>query len=229
MTEAFSHVETWVFDLDNTLYPASCRLFDQIDRRMGRFIADLRGCDRDEARRIQKTYFRTYGTTMRGLMTNDEIDPEVFLSYVHDIDYSPIEPNPRLDRALDALPGRKLIFTNASVDHADRVLDRLGLARHFEAAFDIRAADWRPKPDPRAYRAMVAAHDIAPAAAALVEDIAANLAPAHDLGMTTILVRNDRVDARDAADGAHVHYKTDDLTAWIEAVVSEWTEPGRSC
>lgn len=216
----FDHIETWIFDLDNTLYPAACRLFDQIDQRMGAFIADLFDCDRVEARRIQKDYFRRYGTTMRGLMTEHGIDPEPFLTYVHDIDYSPVPPSPRLDQALSRLPGRKLIFTNASVVHAERVLDRLGIGSHFEATFDIVAAGYAPKPDPGPYDRLIEQHRIEPAQAALVEDIAQNLLPAHERGMTTIWVRQDTDYARVGSDGEHIHHITENLEIWLEQVVA---------
>ena len=216
---SFADIDVWVFDLDNTLYPASCRLFDQIDRRMGAYIANLLDCDPVEARRVQKSYFRQYGTTMRGLMTEHGVEPSAFLSFVHDIDYGPVAAAPNLDRALDRLPGRKIIFTNASNAHADRVLARLGIAHHFEGAFDIHAAGYRPKPDPSAYDDMLSNHRVNPATAAMVEDIPANLAPAHDRGMTTVWVRSDTDYANIGDPSAdYVHHVTDDLATWLDCV-----------
>ena len=139
------HIETWVFDLDNTLYPATCRLFDQVDQKMGTFICDFLKLDLADARELQKRYLKEFGTTLRGLMVNHECPPERFLEAVHAIDYTAVRSDPRLDRALEQLPGRKLIFTNGSVPHAERVLDRLGVGRHFAGVFDIVAAGYWPK------------------------------------------------------------------------------------
>ncbi|MCB2099223.1 MAG: pyrimidine 5'-nucleotidase [Rhodobacterales bacterium] len=211
--------ETWVFDLDNTLYPASCDLFSQVDRRMKAFIADYLSVPEDEAFRIQKQYFRDHGTTLRGLMTHHGMAPDPFLDYVHDIDLSAVAPNPALDRALAALPGRKVIFTNASVAHAERVMDRLGVTGRFDGLFDIHAADFEPKPRPAVYDRMVAALGIEPTRAVMVEDIARNLEPAAALGMVTVWVRTDSHWGLDGADGDWVHHATDDLTAWLQGVL----------
>ena len=218
--DGLDHVEVWLFDLDNTLYPATCRLFDQIDVRMGAFIGDLFGCDAVEARRVQKDMFHRHGTTMRGLMTEHGLDPAEFLAFVHDIDYAPVPAMPGLDAALDGLGGRKIIFTNGTVVHAEQVLERLGVGHHFEATFDIVAASYAPKPDPAPYRQLVDDHDIDPRRAALVEDIAQNLKPAHDMGMATIWVRNDSEFSHHGADGDHIHHTTDDLEGWLTEVVA---------
>jgi putative hydrolase of the HAD superfamily len=214
------HVDVWIFDLDNTLYHARHNLFDQVDRRIGLFIEDLLGVDSAEARRVQKAYFRAHGTTLRGLMERHAIDPDVFLDFVHAIDYSPIPRSDGLERALDALPGRKLIFTNGTVEHALRVCERLGVWHHFEAVFDIVASDYVPKPRPEPYARLVARYDFDPRRAALFEDIARNLEPAHALGMTTVWVRTDSAWGGEGADGAHVHHATDDLAAWLEVLVA---------
>jgi putative hydrolase of the HAD superfamily len=213
-------IDVWLFDLDNTLYPASCRLFDQVDVAMGRYIADMLSLEPQEARALQKRYFREHGTTLRGLMDNHDIDPHDYLAAVHDIDLTPVAPNPRLDAALARLPGRKLIFTNGSVPHAQGVMDRLGVARHFEAIFDIVASDFVPKPEMAPYRKLLAEHAIDPTRCFFAEDSARNLVPAHDLGMTTLYVRHQaewNVDAHD--DAAYIHHRCDDLTAWLESVV----------
>ena len=175
----------WLFDLDNTLYPASCNLFDQVDQRIGAFIADLLQVDAAEAKRLQKHYFSQYGTTLRGLMDHHGIAPGAFLDYVHAIDVSPVPPSPALDAALRALHGRKLIFTNGSVAHAERVMARLGVAEHFTGVFDIVAANYQPKPNPATYAALIEQHRVDPRAAAMFEDIPRNLVPAAALGMTT--------------------------------------------
>ena len=218
------HVEAWVFDLDNTLYPASSSLFPQIDVRMRAFISQQLGLPLDEAFRLQKRYYREFGTTLRGLMLVNGLEPDAFLAYVHDIDHTVLAVSPRLDRALAALPGRKLVFTNGSEAHAVKVLDRLGIARHFEAIFDIAAARYIPKPSPEGYALMVARHGLIAERAAMVEDIHRNLLPAAAIGMTTLWVRESghpdaALDLGDDSDLAHVHYITDDLPAWLEGVV----------
>ncbi|MDX1484692.1 MAG: pyrimidine 5'-nucleotidase [Alphaproteobacteria bacterium] len=214
-------VEHWVFDLDNTLYSADCRLFHQIDRRMGEFIGARFDLGYEDARRLQKSYFRRYGTTLRGLMTNHGVDPAAYLEFVHDIDLSVIDPCPALDQALDRLSGVKVIFTNASRDHALQVIERLGIARHFEGIFDIHDADYLPKPEPETYDLFLSRHRVTPERSVLFEDTAANLKPAADRGMTTVLVTpgEDGVSNDQAAD--HVHHVTDDLAGWLEAAAGE--------
>lgn len=211
-------VDAWVFDLDNTLYPSTIGLFRQMDERMRAYIAAFLGIDEERAFALQKEYFRTYGTSLRGLMNHHRMDPAPFLAHVHDIDLSVLEPAAGLDQALGMLPGRKLIFTNASVHHAERVLDRLGVAHHFEAIFDIVAADYRPKPTLDAYHALVERFRVDPRAAAMVEDMAENLRPAARLGMTTVWVRTESEHGRQGADGDHVHHVVDDLADWLQSV-----------
>ncbi len=221
MNDAFpvlDDVEVWIFDLDNTLYPPHCNLFEQVDRRMAEFISRFLGIDRTAARRLQKRYFREHGTTLNGLMINHGLEPDGYLEYVHDIDVSPVPPSPELDAALARLPGRKIVYTNGSRAHAERVMHRLGVAARFEDIFDIVAADYRPKPDPAAYRALVARFAIDPVRAVMVEDIPRNLEPAHALGMTTVWVRRAHAWSTGGEEGAHIHHTTDDLVAWLEAV-----------
>jgi putative hydrolase of the HAD superfamily len=213
------HVETWVFDLDNTLYPARFNLFDQVDRRIGLYIQQLLKVDAQEARKVQKTYFREHGTTLRGLMDRHAIDPGHFLDYVHDIDYGAIPASPALHDALTMLPGRKLVFTNGSVGHAERVLDRLGVMDHFETVFDIAAADYLPKPRREAYDALCRRHALEPKRAAMFEDIARNLEPAHALGMTTVWIRTDSVWGQEGSDAAYVHHVAEELDGWLGALV----------
>jgi putative hydrolase of the HAD superfamily len=213
----FAHLENWVFDLDNTLYPAACNLFAQVDVKIGQFVADLLKIGMDEAVKIQKEYFRTYGTSLRGLMLHHQVDPDAFLDFVHEIDVTLIPPCPALDQALARLPGRKIIFTNGSHKHAENVINRLGISKQFEAIFDIKAADFVPKPDPFVYELMVRRHWIDPKRSIMVEDLPKNLLPAHDLGMTTVLVRTEEEWAQAGADGDHVHHVTDDLVTWLEA------------
>jgi putative hydrolase of the HAD superfamily len=220
---AFSHVRVWIFDLDNTLYPAACNLFVQVSRRMTEFISARFDLPWEEARAMQRSLFQTHGTTLRGLMTEHDIDPVAFLDYVHDIDVSPVSPTPDLARSLSRLPGRKLIHTNGSVAHALNVLDRLGCRDRFEAIFDIVAAAYLPKPDPRAYRMLAERYGVDPAEAVMVEDMARNLVPAAAMGMTTVWVESEadwaRPDRGGVGSGRHIHHVTDDLVAWLGALV----------
>jgi putative hydrolase of the HAD superfamily len=215
-----AQAQTWIFDLDNTLYPASCNLFAQVDTRIGAFIAEMLDVDAEEAHRLQKHYFRTYGTSLRGLMLHHSVDPHVFLDFVHRIDLTRIPPDPALDRALARLPGRKVVFTNGSAKHAENVMARLGVSQHFEAVFDIVAADYFPKPEPFVYDVMVRRHWIDPRRAVMIEDLPKNLVPAHAMGMTTVLVRTGSDWAQDGADGEHIHHVTDDLVAWLGDIVA---------
>jgi len=220
---AFGHVSDWIFDLDNTLYPASCRLFDQVDVLIGRYIAELLSIDPVAARKIQKDYFREHGTTLRGLMSEHGVDPHAFLDYVHAIDRSPVAANPALADALDRLPGRKFIFTNGSVSHAEAVLDRLGALGRFEDIFDIVAADFEPKPRMAPYRALVDRNGIVANRAVMIDDLPINLAPAAELGMTTVLVRTDSDWAQHEADADHVHHVIDDLASWLVGIADGLT------
>ena len=207
--------ETWVFDLDNTLYPASSRLFDQVDWRMTHFIAEYLDVDPVAARKVQKTYFREHGTTMRGLMDRHGLDPKIFLDFVHDIDLSPISPCPVLAQSLDRLPGRKIIFTNGSVGHADRITRHLGIHHHFEGVFDIVQSDYVPKPAAAVYQRFIEIFDVDPATTVMVEDMAKNLVPAAALGMTTVWVRTDTTWGGEGADDGHIDHVIDDLSAWL--------------
>jgi putative hydrolase of the HAD superfamily len=227
----FARVETWIFDLDNTLYPSECNLFAQVDQRMGSFIAEFLGVSYDEAKRVQKDYYYRYGTTLAGLMHEHKLPPERFLDYVHDIDLAPVCEAPVLGSALERLPGRKFIFTNGSRAHAERVAAKLGVLHHFDELFDIVAGDYIPKPSRQAYDRFLAAHDIEGTAAAMFEDIPHNLEAPHALGMATVLVRSTFFDhpsqkgiAEWRALPAHVHYITGDLTGFLGEILAA-TEP----
>jgi putative hydrolase of the HAD superfamily len=209
------HIEAWIFDLDNTLYPATANVFPQIDKKMKAFIGEALKLSPDEAFKLQKDYYWKYGTTLRGLMLNHKIAPDDFLAYVHDIDHSILSADSALDAALALLPGRKFIYTNGSERHAVNVMDRLGVTRHFDGIFDIRASDYIPKPDPAAYATMIARHTITPARAAMFEDIHRNLKPAADLGMTTVWVRPAEHVAKPDEDLSHCRHVIDDLVSWL--------------
>jgi putative hydrolase of the HAD superfamily len=215
---ALRHAETWVFDLDNTLYPATYNLFGQIDDRMRAYIARFLGVGLEDAYRLQKRYFREYGTSLHGLMHRHGMDPGPFLDYVHDIDITVLPPSPALEAALARLPGRKLVFTNASTRHAERVMGRLGISHHFDAVFDVIEADYRPKPEPETYNVLVQRHGLDADKTVMVEDIARNLAPAAALGMTTAWIRNDTEHGIADTDGGFIDHVVDDLVAWLETV-----------
>jgi putative hydrolase of the HAD superfamily len=217
----FDHVDTWIFDLDNTLYPASCRLFDQVERLIGAYVAQHLNLDAEQAHRLQKQYFQEYGTTMNGLMLRHGVDPHDFLEFVHAIDVSPVLPSPILAGALARLPGRKLIYTNGSVAHAERVMDRLGVREHFSDIFDIVAGKFEPKPKESSYRALIERHRIEPTRAALFEDLPQNLEPAAAMGMITVLVRTDSPWAQAGRDAPHIHHVTDDLAGWLVEIVDK--------
>ncbi len=209
------HIEAWIFDLDNTLYPASANLFPQIDTRMKAFIGRLLNLSPDDAFTLQKDYYWKYGTTLRGLMLNHDVIPDEFLEYVHDIDHSTLSADAALDAALTLLPGRKFIYTNGSERHAVNVMDRLGVTRHFDGIFDIRASNYIPKPEPAPYAEMIARHAIAPGRAIMFEDIHRNLKPAADLGMETVWVRHAENPAKPGEDLSHCGHVTEDLIGWL--------------
>ena len=221
----FGHVEAWVFDLDNTLYPHHLNLWQQVDDRIRAFLADFLKVPPEEAFRVQKDYYKRYGTTMRGLMTEHNLKPDDYLEFVHKIDHSPLEANPALGAALEKLPGRKLILTNGTRKHADAVMRRLEIHEKFEDVFDIVAAELEPKPLPQTYNRFLERHGVDPARAAMFEDLARNLAVPHALGMTTVLVvpegtrevlREDwEMEGRDAA---HVDHVTDDLVGFLQDI-----------
>ena len=224
---AFAHIDTWVFDLDNTLYPHHVNLWQQVDARIGEFVSAWLKISADEARLIQKDYYRRYGTTMRGMMTEHGVRADDYLAYVHQIDHSPLQPNPAMGTAIAKLPGRKLILTNGSADHAGNVLARLGIGSHFEAVFDIVAAELEPKPAPQTSRRFLTLHGVDPRTSAMFEDLARNLVVPHQLGMTTVLVVPDgtrevvredwELEGRDAA---YVDYFTDDLTGFLANIAA---------
>jgi putative hydrolase of the HAD superfamily len=218
----FAHVETWVFDLDNTLYSHHLNLWHQVDERIRSYVADFLKITHDEAFRLQKDYYKRYGTTMRGMMAEHGMAPDEFLEFVHEIDHSPLEPNPALGDAIEKLPGRKLILTNGTRKHALAVMQRLEIDRHFEDVFDVAAADLDPKPQPQVYDRFLLRHGVDPQKAAMFEDLARNLEVPHALGMTTVLVvpegtREVFREDWELADrqAAHVDHVTDDLAGFL--------------
>jgi putative hydrolase of the HAD superfamily len=228
----FDATRIWIFDLDNTLYPGECNLFAQVDHRMGEYIAKYLDVPYARARQLQKSYYRRFGTTLYGLMQVHKMDPQPFLDYVHDIDLSVVPENSRLAATLECLPGRKLIFTNGSRRHAERVAGKLGVLHLFEDICDIAACAYVPKPYGEAYVALRKAYDVEPGAAAMFEDMPHNLEEPHALGMTTVLVYSRYFDHPVQNEikswtqlPAHVHHMTETLPDFLRTIVGSKDGP----
>lgn len=212
-------VETWVFDLDNTLYRVPPPMYAELDRRMRDFVSDFLGVDTDAAYAIQKDYFRKYGLTLRGLMIDHGLDPRVYETHMGGgLDYSGLKPDSRLRNAIAALDGRKVIYTNAFASHARLVLDIIALSEHFDAVYDIEAAGYRPKPAIESYRDLCDRYGIDSRKSVMVDDIPHNLEPAAEMGMTTVWVRTGAAWDEDDAAGPHIHYQTHDIAGWLEGL-----------
>jgi putative hydrolase of the HAD superfamily len=218
----FDATQAWVFDLDNTLYKAECNLFAQVDQKMGEFIANFLGVPFEYARHLQKSYYRQFGTTLSGLMKVHKMRPEAFLDYVHDIDLAVVPEHPELAAAIEQLPGRRLIFTNGTRAHAERVAGKLGILHLFEDIYDIVASDYVPKPQAGPYSDFLKRHGVSPKAAAMFEDMPHNLAAPHALGMTTVLVHSSYVDhpiqleiRKWTEPPEHIHHMTENLTQFL--------------
>ncbi|MCC7320251.1 MAG: pyrimidine 5'-nucleotidase [Rubellimicrobium sp.] len=210
---SFAQVRTWVFDLDNTLYPPSAALFAQIGARMNAWLMQRFGVDQAEAARLRDDYWDRYGTTLAGLVAEHRIDPMAFLAEVHDIDFAVLTPDPALARAIDRLPGRRIVFTNGDSAYAARVLAARGLTGAFDSVYGAEHASFISKPMPEAFARVFALEGLAPRESAMFEDDARNLSVPHGLGMRTVLV------GADPATGAHIHHRTGDLTGFLGAVM----------
>jgi len=220
-SRGFRHVDTWVFDLDNTLYPSDARVWPQVDERITLYVMRLYGLDGLSARALQKYFYHRYGTTLKALMVESAIDPHDFLDFAHDIDHSTIRLDPALGEAIERLPGRKLILTNGSRRHAENVAAKLGILDHFEDVFDIADADFVPKPERSTYERFLKRHGVDPRRAALFEDIARNLVVPHDIGMSTVLVVPPTLDPfreafeQEAVREPHIDHITSDLAGFL--------------
>lgn len=222
-TPDLSHVATWVFDLDNTLYPSDAAVMSQVDRKMTEYVALQLGLNPAQAHKVQKDYWREYGTTLNGLMANGQVpNGRDFLDFVHDIDLSVVDPDPELARRIRALPGRRYVYTNGSMKHAENVCDRLGIADCFHDLFDVEAADFQPKPHRSGFERFVSRFDVKAPESAFFEDSIRNLKTAHELGWTTILVRarpgpRDEESAGPGEHPDHVHYAVDCLKTFLSS------------
>ncbi|MEQ8435688.1 MAG: pyrimidine 5'-nucleotidase [Oceanicaulis sp.] len=214
------HVNTWVFDLDNTLYPADADIMVQVDKRMTEFVMKLLDLDHDAARAVQKKYWHSYGATLTGLMANHDVDMADFLDFVHDVDHDAITPDPVLADHVAAIEGKRLVFTNGSYKHAERVIDRLGLNGLFDDLYDIKAGGYTPKPERESFERFTRKFGFDPNGAVMFEDSARNLETAAAMGYTTVLVRAAREipggeSAGPNAAPSHVHYTADCLRTFL--------------
>lgn len=226
MRKSFSHVTDWVFDLDNTLYPSSCDLFVQMDKRITQYVMQVTGKDHDEAYKEQKLYYREHGTTLRGLMSVHGVDPQDYLNSVHDIDYSPVKPNRELGDLIKSLPGRKHIFTNGDIPHVERTIAALEFGNIFNNVFGIVEANFVPKPERGPYVDFLERHDVDPKSSAMFEDMARNLKVPKALGMSTVLLvpAADEKSERQAwehqgQDAEYVDHVSDDLNGFVERIL----------
>tara|TARA_Y100000588_G_C14232372_1_gene915840 strand:- start:530 stop:1219 length:690 start_codon:yes stop_codon:yes gene_type:complete len=212
-------VQTWIFDLDNTLYPVTKQLLEHIDQHLGNFVAKYLGISREEAHKVQKTYFKKYGLTLRGLMLNDGLDPEKYFEEMTPMDLNEVHPNPALGAKISDLEGRKFIYTNASAQHAKLVLDRMEFDPNtFDAIFDIEAANYIPKPAIESYQLLCEKYTIDPTSAAMIDDIAQNLVPAAKMGMLTIWKNSGAEWAKNIEIENHINYVVENLEDWLQSI-----------
>lgn len=212
VANSFSHVSFWVFDLDNTLYPPEARLFDQIEVRMTAWVMKALNVNKAEADRLRRQYWAEYGTTLAGLMRVHGVDPAPYLTDVHEIDLSHLVPDPKLARLISALPGRRIVYTNGSAPYAERVLEARGLAGRFDAIYGVEHAGFKPKPERAAFETIFKTDNLDPAQGAMFEDDPRNLVAPNDMGMRTVHVAPDRLDA------PYIHHHTNDLTGFLAQV-----------
>lgn len=211
MTADLRHVDSWIFDLDDTLYPRESEVMALVSDRMTEFMVRFTGLPRDEAWTLQKKYFHEHGTTLAGLMAHHGLPPEEFLTFVHDISLDGLSADAELRQGLERLPGRRLVFTNGSGDHAERVLTKLGVADLFEDIFHIASADYLPKPAASTFDKMAKAFGLTPKSAVFFEDSERNLEPAAAMGMTTVMVGQHALDST----ANFVHHRTSRLPPFL--------------
>jgi putative hydrolase of the HAD superfamily len=211
--QSFSHVRQWVFDLDNTLYPPAARLFDQIEVKMTTYVMETLKVGQSEADRLRSQYWRDYGTTLAGLMREHDLDPVPYLVAVHDISLEHLLPDPELAAHVANLPGQKIVYTNGSAPYAERVLAARGLTGLFDGIYGVEHAEYHPKPERRAFDRVFERAGIAPQQAAMFEDDPRNLAAPHDMGMRTVYVAPEPLEAE------HIHFHADDLTRFLSQLL----------
>ena len=216
--KSFNSIKYWIFDLDNTLYSGKTKVFEQVDKRMSKYISNKLNINVEEAKKIQKKYFHKYNTTLNGMIKNHKIDPDEFLEFVHDINIDFLEKDPALAKEIEKLDGKKIIFTNGSRNHAINVSTKIGIEQLFDGIFDIVDAEFIPNPLIEPYKKLVKKHKIDPKLCVLVEDIARNLKPAYEMGMKTVWIENDEPWASKFSDSEFVNYKTNNLSEFLKKI-----------
>ncbi|MDA9624479.1 pyrimidine 5'-nucleotidase [Pelagibacteraceae bacterium] len=211
-------IKYWLFDLDNTLYSGDTKVFDQVDKKMSKFISEKLKVSIEEAKKIQKNYFHEYNTTLNGMIKNHEIDADEFLDFVHDVDLDFLKADKPLEQEISNLVGKKFIFTNGSKAHASNVTKRIGIEKLFDGVFDIVESDFIPKPSIEPYKKIIEKYKIEPQYSIFIEDIARNLKPAHELGMKTVWIKNDEPWAAKFSDSNFINYKTDNLAKFLKEI-----------
>ena len=220
MSTLDKQIKTWIFDLDNTLYSADSGIFQQVHDLMGKFVSNHLNIDIEDAKIIQKNYYKQHGTTLRGMMDNHGVDPDHFLAEVHKLDYSIVGPNHKLNEELKKLQGRKIIYTNANMQHALDVLKRIELSNFFDEIYDIKMANYIPKPELTPYEQMVAQFDIETKSSAMFDDIAKNLVPAKNVGFTSVWIDAGYENFSDdvKASKKYLDHETTNITKFLEEV-----------
>ena len=213
-----TNIKYWIFDLDNTLYSGDTKVFDQVDKKMSKFISDKLNVSIEEAKKIQKNYFYEYNTTLNGMIKNHQIDADEFLEFVHDVNLDFLKADKPLEKEISSLNGKKFIFTNGSKAHVANVTKRIGIEKLFDGVFDIVESDFIPKPSIEPYKKIIEKYKIEPQYSIFIEDIARNLKPAHELGMKTVWIKNDEPWAAKFSDSDFIDYKTDNLAKFLKDI-----------
>jgi len=216
--KALESIKYWIFDLDNTLYSVKTKVFEQVDKKMSKYISNKLNVTLDEAKKIQKNYFYEYNTTLNGMIKNHKIDASEFLEFVHDIDIDFLKKDLKLYGELKKLKGKKIIFTNGSKKHAINVTKKIGIDQCFDDIFDIVDSEFVPKPSIQPYNKLVEKHKIDPKLCVFIEDIARNLKPAYEMGMKTVWIENDEPWARKFSDSSFVNYRTNNLSEFLKKI-----------
>tara|TARA_B110000438_G_scaffold200799_1_gene192321 strand:- start:1381 stop:2052 length:672 start_codon:yes stop_codon:yes gene_type:complete len=216
--KSLKSIKWWLFDLDNTLYSGKTKVFEQIDKKMSKYISEKLNVSIEEAKKIQKNYFYEYDTTLNGMIKNHQINANEFLEFVHDIDIDFLKKDVQLDQELQNLKGKKIIFTNGSRKHAINVTRKIGIEKHFDDIFDITDSEFMPKPSKEPYKKLVEKHKIDPNLCVFIEDIARNLKPAYEMGMKTVWIENEEPWAKKFSDSAFVNYKTNNLSEFLKKI-----------
>ncbi len=214
----FESIKFWIFDLDNTLYSGKTKVFEQVDKKMSKYISEKLNVTIEEAKKIQKNYFHEYNTTLNGMIKNHKIDPNEFLDFVHDINIDFLKKDIQLGEELKKLDGKKIIFTNGSKKHAINITQKIGIDEYFDDIFDIVDSEFVPKPSVKPYNKLIEKHKIDPKLCVFVEDIARNLKPAYEMGMKTVWIKNEEPWASKFSDSKFVNYKTNNLSEFLKKI-----------